>query len=89
VALYRAWIDDNNIAPDQLMFRTRYGNRPTESNWNRALKRACREVVGRTIRVYDCRHAAGRSGSEPGSTSLRLPAGSATASKPSCRPTSA
>lgn len=57
VAMYRAWIKDHHIGPDQLMFRTRHGNRPTESNWNRALKRACREVIGRTIRVYDCRHA--------------------------------
>lgn len=55
--MLRAWIADHDIALDQLLFRTRNDRRPTESNWNRALQRACRKVIGRTIRVYDCRHA--------------------------------
>lgn len=57
VAILRAWIADNDIAVEQLLFRTRNDRRPTESNWTRALQRACRAVIGRTIRIYDCRHA--------------------------------
>jgi integrase len=57
VAILLAWLEDNDIADDALMFRTRNDNRPAESNWNRTLHRACRKVLGRTMRVYDCRHA--------------------------------
>jgi integrase len=55
--LLRSWIDDRNIRPDELLFRTRTGRRPTPSNWGRALKRACKAAGREPMRVYDCRHA--------------------------------
>lgn len=54
VARLAAWIDDQAIAPDSLLFRTRHGNRPTPSNWHRAL----RSIDEEPLRLYDCRHAA-------------------------------
>ena len=58
VELLRSWVDDHELAPDDLLFRTRGGNRPSESNWSRALKRACESAGQPRIRVYDFRHAA-------------------------------
>lgn len=58
VEMLRAWVDANAFAPDDLLFRTRTGKRPTASNWSRAWQRALREVGEPPLRVYDCRHAA-------------------------------
>jgi integrase len=57
VELLRSWIDERDLSGDALMFRTREGNRPSESNWSRALKRACENAGCPRIRVYDFRHA--------------------------------
>jgi integrase len=58
VSVLRTWVSDLNLEGADLLFRTRNGNRPTPSNWSRALKRACTTVGHRPLRVYDCRHAA-------------------------------
>jgi integrase len=58
VAMLRAWIDEFRPGEDDLLFRTRNDRRPSPSNWSRALKRALITVGHRTLRVYDCRHAA-------------------------------
>jgi integrase len=57
VELLRSWIDEHGLVDDELLFRTRLGGRPSESNWSRALKRACRNAGQQRIRVYDFRHA--------------------------------
>ena len=54
----RAWVDQHGGQPDDLLFRTRTGRRPTSSNWSRALHRALAKVGRPSMRVYDCRHAA-------------------------------
>jgi integrase len=58
VEILRGWIDEGGFAPDDLLFRTRTGRRPTASNWARAWQRALRQVGAPPLRVYDCRHAA-------------------------------
>lgn len=58
VALLRSWSAELDLADDDLLFRTRNGNRPTASNWSRALRRAYETVGQPPLRVYDCRHAA-------------------------------
>jgi integrase len=58
VTMLRKWIDENGFAPDELIFRTRNGNRPTASNWSRTWQRALRQIGHPPLRVYDCRHAA-------------------------------
>lgn len=57
VIMLRAWVDDHRFGPDDLLFRTRNGKRPTQSNWGRALKRACRSAKFRELTPYDGRHA--------------------------------
>jgi integrase len=57
VELLRSWIDEHEVAAGELLFRTREGNRPSRSNWSRALKRACENAGRPRIRVYDFRHA--------------------------------
>jgi integrase len=52
------WLNTHRFSEDDLLFRTRNGNRPTPSNWSRALKRACATAGCRPLRLYDCRHAA-------------------------------
>ena len=54
----RVWVDEHGGQPDDLLFRTRTGRRPTASNWSRALHRALAKVGRPSMRVYDCRHAA-------------------------------
>jgi integrase len=39
VELLRTWIDDRGLADDQLLFRTREGNRPSQSNWSKPWSR--------------------------------------------------
>lgn len=59
VDLLRTWLDEAGPAgADDLLFRTRNGNRPTPSNWMRSWHRALREIGHPPLRVYDCRHAA-------------------------------
>lgn len=59
VAILREWLDEHpDFATDDLIFRTRSGKRPTQSNWGRAWKRALATVGHPPLRVYDCRHAA-------------------------------
>lgn len=58
VTMLRKWIDENGFASDELIFRTRTGNRPTASNWSRTWQRALRQIGHPPLRVYDCRHAA-------------------------------
>jgi integrase len=76
VRLLRKWIEEHSLSPDELLFRTRYGNRPSESNWSRAMGRACRLAGHRRIRVYDVRHAAAtawlRAGVPLGDVATRL-----------------
>jgi hypothetical protein len=57
VELLRSWIDEHELAPDDLLFRTRNDRRPAPSNWSRSLNRAYREVGHPPLRVYDLRHA--------------------------------
>jgi len=54
----RAWLKYNNIKPRQLIFRTRCGNAPSDTNWSRALQGAHRRAKVHHIAVYDYRHAA-------------------------------
>lgn len=58
VDVLHAWVEQHDFEPDQLIFRTRTGNRPTASNWARAWQRALRTLDHEPLRVYDCRHAA-------------------------------
>lgn len=58
VDLLRVWVDQHGTQPDELLFRTRTGRRPTSSNWSRALQRALAKVGRPPMRIYDCRHAA-------------------------------
>jgi integrase len=53
----REWIAEYGLAGEELLFRSRMGNRPSQSNWSRALKRACTNAGHRRVRVYDFRHA--------------------------------
>jgi integrase len=58
VAMLWDWNAEHDIKPGELMFRTRGGKRPTESNWSRALQGAHRRAKVHHIAVYDYRHAA-------------------------------
>ncbi len=58
VVVMQEWIDEHELSPDSLMFRTRNDKRPTQSNWGRAWHRALKSVGHEPLRVYDCRHAA-------------------------------
>lgn len=58
VAMLRQWVGDHGLTGADLLFRTRNDQRPQQSNWARALKRAYRAVGYPELRVYDCRHAA-------------------------------
>jgi integrase len=59
VRMLRSWVTDRAlIDPEQLLFRTRTGARPSESTWRRAWIRALDTVGQPPLRVYDCRHAA-------------------------------
>jgi integrase len=57
VELLREWIGERDLANDELLFRSSRGNRPSQSNWSRALKRACARARHRRVRAYDFRHA--------------------------------
>lgn len=58
VSRLRAWLEKNEFGPDDLLFRTRNGRRPTSSNWSRSLHRALERGELPPMRIYDCRHAA-------------------------------
>lgn len=77
VDVLRAWVKDNELlAPQDLLFRTRNGTRPSTSNWGRAWHRALESIGQPPLRVYDCRHAAAttwlRAGVPLGETARRL-----------------
>jgi len=58
VARLTRWIEEvRPESDDSLLFRTRNGNRPALSNWNRALGLAAKKAGHRPISPYDCRHA--------------------------------
>jgi integrase len=57
VELLTKWTESRALGHDDLLFRSVRGNRPSQSNWSRALKRACAATGHRRIRVYDFRHA--------------------------------
>jgi hypothetical protein len=54
--MLRSWLADHAPGDDDLLFRTRTGRRPAESNWNRSLKRAARNTGFRALAPYDARH---------------------------------
>jgi len=58
VEMFRNWVSQHDLKPDDLLFRTRTGRLPQRSNWSRAWQRALRQVGLSSLRVYDCRHAA-------------------------------
>ena len=58
VVMLRAWLTTGKYEPDQLLFRTLTGRRPTASNWSRAWHRVLDEIGQPRLRLYDCRHAA-------------------------------
>ena len=58
VGMLKTWVDDRDLGPEELLFRTRNGKLPTRSNWSRAWQRALRETGIAPLRIYDCRHAA-------------------------------
>jgi integrase len=77
VTLLRQWVEDNGLSgPDDLLFRTAKGTRPSTSNWGRAWRRALESTGQPPLRVYDCRHAAAttwlRAGVPLGETARRL-----------------
>lgn len=61
VVLLRDWVAEHRTGPGELLFRTRGGKRPSESNWSRALQGAHRRAKVHHIAVYDYRHAAATS----------------------------
>ena len=77
VEMLAKWIAEHGIVDDaQLLFRTRIGSRPSQSNWGRSWHRALDTVGLPPLRVYDCRHAAAttwlQSGVPLGETARRL-----------------
>jgi integrase len=77
VDMLAKWIAEQGVVDDaQLLFRTRTGSRPSQSNWIRSWHRALESVGLPPLRVYDCRHAAAttwlRSGVPLGETARRL-----------------
>ena len=58
VVRLRSWVEERELAGDELLFRTRNDRRPTASNWSRAWHRALRSIDHPPLRIYDCRHAA-------------------------------
>ena len=77
VEMLAKWVAEQGVVDDaQLLFRTRTGSRPSQSNWVRSWHRALASVGLPPLRVYDCRHAAAttwlRSGVPLGETARRL-----------------
>ncbi len=77
VEMLTKWVAEQGVVDDaQLLFRTRTGSRPSQSNWVRSWHRALAAVGLPPLRVYDCRHAAAttwlRSGVPLGETARRL-----------------
>jgi integrase len=77
VDILREWVTEADVNdPDQLLFRTERGTRPSTSNWGRSWRRALASIGEEPLRVYDCRHAAAttwlRAGVPLGETARRL-----------------
>ena len=58
VALLRSWLDAGDFDDDELISRSRKGNRPSGSNWRRAWRLALAKIDYPPLRPYDCRHFA-------------------------------
>jgi len=58
VQLLDQWIADGQSDSDDLIFRSREGNRPSPSNWGRAWRLGLSKVGHERLRPYDCRHFA-------------------------------
>jgi integrase len=58
VGMLREWLVSRPVSAGELIFRTRKGTRPTNSNWLRTWHRALADVGHAPLRIYDCRHAA-------------------------------
>lgn len=58
VTQLQSWLDAGNFARNELIFRTRNGNRPSGSNWRRAWHLALTKIDHEPLRPYDCRHFA-------------------------------
>ena len=78
VDVLRRWISECGLhAPEELLFRTRNGFCPSQSNWGRAWRRSLASI-GATLRFAsdDCRHTAAttwlRAGVPLGETARRL-----------------
>jgi integrase len=56
-ALVYEFLAAHPVAPDELMFRTKKGTRPSLSSWRRALRRACCHVGAEVLTPYDLRDA--------------------------------
>lgn len=67
---------ERNAIEEGFLFRTRTGSRPTGSNWDRILHRACAKVGLRPLCPYDLRHACAtnwlNAGVSPGDCAARL-----------------
>lgn len=61
VVVLTGWLENGRFEDDQLIFRSRNNNRPSESNWGRAWRLALAKVGHDRLRVYDCRHFAATS----------------------------
>ena len=76
VGMLGTWVQGNELSAEDLLFRTRNGSRPSQSNWGRAWRRSLASVGHAPLRVYDCRHAAAttwlRAGVPLGETARRL-----------------
>ena len=58
VQMLTEWVRAGGFGPEDLLFRTRSGKRPTASNWIRCWQRGLAAAGLPRLRVYDCRHAA-------------------------------
>jgi integrase len=56
--MLREWLASRPVSAGELIFRTRKGTRPTNSNWLRTWHRSLAEIGHAPLRIYDCRHAA-------------------------------
>ena len=77
VEILREWLGERSLqSAEALLFRTRSGSRPSQSNWGRAWHRSLESIGHPPLRVYDCRHAAAttwlRVGVPLGETARRL-----------------
>lgn len=87
VALLRGWLLVGSFDRDELIFRSRNGNRPSPSNWRRAWHLALAKIEHEPLRPYDCRHFAATTWLHPAYPWERHHGGSGTQSKRLSPPT--